>query len=752
MRAIAFWVCFGLAASTEAAAQESFSTTTFGNEPLCEHKGTLAFDGKILRFDLSAWPAGAKPLRAVLRVSDEGHGTGVTIKVVPVDFSPAKSLEPGPPDNGRFDILPVVQAWIAKPSSNKGLRVEAAGGVNFATAVLEVSFSGSAAKPLPAVSRLQAVHRSGQTFLTWKEPEDIVKKDEPTFEELEKILLDAWTQRQVVYRVYAHKEPITPANLSQAQFLREVPEGLTCWNLVDLDDTEFVNERGKTKTSPLAPGNIVCEQVVPRFRIADKGDPLPRATALAVFTVAEPARRYYAVTVAMGGKEAVTSFKAGENLSAAVDEKPAKSPVVVYQQTVEPEARFADASPVDVFACWLEPPYLPAPGPIEVYRPRWRDLPQGSAEKRLPLYLNLSHHGANANDLYHPIWEKVFRYVDSAVTVGLSAEWHLWSGQHECIGTLRGYDQGVVWNYDERRALLLAGWAVEDKGLFVDPERVYVWGQAARFALRHGDFFAVVMSDGHNNYKTSRGVKSHYWRWGPDGHGKNCFGQDHLDYLDLAKWIRENPAVEIPFWIGAPSYGSFPHHAIGDFGFKPWQEFIAAMKETRRAFSAVWNSNGPGETEGVMREMVPAIKLHQTLPAFAKCPFDSSPDTRNPKGERAAVAHMDQDYTLHADTVGGINLYQRWETGDIVDEPGRWEMTVYLSPDAPADKAAMDLTPRRCQKFKPKPGDRFTWSNTSVGDKKQVQSGDAAADKAGLVTLEKVTVTKGKNRFKIVRK
>ncbi len=61
----------------------------------------------------------------------------------------------------------------------------------------------------------------------------------------------------------------------------------------------------------------------------------------------------------------------------------------------------------------------------------------------------------------------------------------------------------------------------------------------------------------------------------------------------------------------------------------------------------------------------------------------------------------------------------------------------------------MDITPRRCQKFKRAPGERFRWTNTLLAGGKVIQSGTAVADRWGLVTVEKVSVSKGKNRIQI---
>ena len=99
-----------------------------------------------------------------------------------------------------------------------------------------------------------------------------------------------------------------------------------------------------------------------------------------------------------------------------------------------------------------------------------------------------------------------------------------------------------------------------------------------------------------------------------------------------------------------------------------------------------------------MRDLVPRIRLHQSLPAFTNCSLDHSPGDGD---------HAD------AEKGGGINLYQLWEPETIVDEPGRWEITLWLRDDCPHDACTTDVTPRRCQKFKAKPGEQFRWTHTA---------------------------------------
>ncbi len=739
---------------TAAYAAEGFVTTTFGNVSFAQHRQALTVEPGMIRFDLAALPPATKVQRAVLRFPFRSdYGSHAAVKLLPVGVS-ERCLATQPPAHQTLRATEAVSAWLANSIDNRGLKIVSAGRTDFQKAVLEVSYLGEVTQPTMAVTQLKAEHHDGQTFLTWKEPHDVVGKDLPTFEEFEKVVLDARDKRQIVYRVYRRDGPITTANLGEAELIREVPESLSCWNLLAISNTEHP-QQGVTKRSPLRGGNLRLAYGMTCYRLRDDTSPLSRATGLAVLTARRPGRNYYAVTVAVDGKESVTKLTAGQSLSEAVEEKPARFPAIIYQRTRKAQ-RETDRSPaVDVYVCWLQPPLVHAPRPVEVYVVRWPDLPAGSGDRRRPLYVNLGTYGCSATEMSNPGWHAARRYVPDAFTIGLAEEGKLWAGDHQCLGTLLGLDEGVVFNHEQRRVLAATSWAVQNPDAMIDPERVTVWGQFAGWALRYGDEYAVVMSNGHNTFRSSREGRKHYWRWGLPGHDKNWLGTSHLDYLDLATWVRENPGIELPYWICAPAYGAFPDHTLGDFGFKPWQEFIGAMQQSRRAFAAVWMSNGPGEVWGVWRDMVPQIELHQSLPAFSRCSLDTSPSTDNPKGSYRPGKY-DDDFQKHADKLGGINLYQRWDPAGMVDQARTWAVTVWLAePDAqglfgsPADSATMDVTPRRCQKFKPAPGEKFRWTNRSLGGGKVIQSGTAVADHWGLVTIENVTISKGKNRIEI---
>jgi hypothetical protein len=702
-------------------AAPQFLTTPFG----------ATVKDKPIRFDLSALPRGTKVFRAVLRASDAGHRNGAAVRLTPVGLPNAEPLRLRPPEYASFDATAAAQAWVADPQANKGLQVDDSGGVDFRDAVLEVSHPGDGAKPIPPVTELRAVHQSGQTFLTWKEIDDPVGADAPTFGDFDKAVLDARTRRRLVYRVYRHTEPVTAANLGQAELAREVPDAVSCWNLKAIRNTEHPNQGTPTKNSVLRPGyNLALAHVMTRYRVEQGGEPLPRATGLAVFTVAKPGQRYYAVTAAIDGREAVAEPAA---LARPVDEKASPFPAILYQRTVASDPKQTSACEIDVYNSWIEPPYTNVPGVAETFIVRWRDLPPADAGHRRPLMVNIGTYGGSATEAAEPGWHGARRHVKAALTIALT-EGGLWQGFHECIGTLRGYGDGVVHNYPQRRVLAAAAWATQKDDLFVDPERISLWGQLGAWGLRHGDVFSAVMSEGHGNLAIGKVPQQHGWKWGPYPKGcRNWLGVDQWEYMNLPKWIRENPTVELPYWLCWPAYGAYPDHTVGDFGFMPWPEMIHAMASTKRALAANWSTNGPGPV-GPLRDLVSRLRLHQSLPAFTRCSLDSSPGDGD---------HAD------AEKGSGINLYQLWEPETVVDETGRWEITLYLREDCPYPECTTDLTPRRCQKFKARPGESFKWVRTSLDDARALQSGTATADRWGLVTLEGVKVAKGKNRIRI---
>src|SRR5262249_41172031 len=91
----------------------------------------------------------------------------------------------------------------------------------FAVGTLFLWVSASPAADGPAaVQDLQAVHRAGQTFLTWKEIDPLITADKTTWGEIKDKLAKA--KDACSYRVYAHDKPISKTTLAAAQLVAEV--------------------------------------------------------------------------------------------------------------------------------------------------------------------------------------------------------------------------------------------------------------------------------------------------------------------------------------------------------------------------------------------------------------------------------------------------------------------------------------------------------------------------------------------------
>ena len=65
-------------------------------------------------------------------------------------------------------------------------------------------------------------------------------------------------------------------------------------------------------------------------------------------------------------------------------------------------------------------------------------------------------------------------------------------------------------------------------------------------------------------------------------------------------------------------------------------------------------------------------------------------------------------------------------------ENGTWSVT--LRNELAKNEMTVDVTPRRCQQFKPRPGETITWINTVGG------GGTVTVDKWGLVTVTRVKI------------
>jgi hypothetical protein len=184
--------------------------------------------GGVIRFDLAALPAGTQVKKALLRmwVSLEGRD-GRPFQVNRWEdpgFDGLKVWRAGGGDKPaavcypfafaslachEWDVTAAVAAWLKDPAANRGLRTSfplpAAGSrPAWRRPYLQVTCVAANPDRPPQPTALRAVYRSGQVFLTWRQ----IPHTGAFFDS--------------TYRLYMHSQPITPANLVEAELLGEV--------------------------------------------------------------------------------------------------------------------------------------------------------------------------------------------------------------------------------------------------------------------------------------------------------------------------------------------------------------------------------------------------------------------------------------------------------------------------------------------------------------------------------------------------
>jgi len=747
------------------AVSETFGVSGNG---ACTHPGKLAIvkdkAGTVVRLDLSDIPGGAKVHHASLIMHRQRKGLEdrqsqwlrpVLVYALPAgaDELPegAKPLEFEAPWYRSLDVTEAVgKAVAARLSSPKSAK---AGKIDFlvkefyrwihASTELRLTFEGEAAEAPQQVAGVRAFHNGGNTFITFQEIEKIVEKDEITIGELRRIrgeLLKREQTRKLRYRVLRHTRPITAGSAGEARVLADLVPlscanldgGMDHWGRKDEIQNRFVIEPGKGK--------------------------LPWGTGLYVHTTTEEGGSfYYAVVTVINGRANLKDFSPANAPPAAVKEKASPYPVPVLQlDVVDEKGQFGGArkgARVRLYVTWNAEPYTNLPNMAY----NWCvAIDEKQLAKPAPLGLYL-HEWAGTH--VRTTWSWPGGRTGILVTGNDHPPQTWWYGWHEAKWTSRSWGAGKVHNYTERRVLAFMDWVATQWP--VDANRVFAAGGSMggagvyTFCMRQGERFAMVSGNvGIANwtirahFTTALELCTGYLEWNTPASDAATVA----DRVNMTKWLHENPTVETPFLNCGNGKDD---HGIG------WPQahgFFRALQETKRPHAAHWGLYGHG-TGGVSLRIddkrSQAFRLNQTLPAFTNCSLDGDIGTatrlKTPTTSKRRDGQAARDI-YDGDPEGYYNAHLRWETAEekVIDTPKLWQMTFLLDKWCKAEKCTADVTPRRCRKFKVKPAAKFKWTNVSVADGKQIQSGTAEADKHGLVTMEKVTVLKAGSRLRLV--
>ncbi|KKL50553.1 hypothetical protein LCGC14_2304340, partial [marine sediment metagenome] len=446
-----------------------------------------------------------------------------------------------------------------------------------------------------------------------------------------------------------------------------------------------------------------------------------------VHTLTRSGRAHYAVVTAMDGVENTRDVSSA-NAVGPVDGKVADPEPVLQAETFKAGAykRKADDIITRRYCYWAIPPQ--ATHPLQ-YGFVIQFYPNRIAK---PAALELSHGKAHTNEP-----ELSRRQRRDAIMLAGSADPGIgfYVGANNCRGTLKSFRQGTWGPWTINRHLKIIEWV--RRNYEIDEQQIYCYGSHwGMWELRRPDLFSVFigwgsaeLTKGFVDWNRAQGL------WGPPEMYKGKPDAENPYVMcNFNRYVSADPGRKLPVQFLTACQGSH----TSEMSYPSLPKYKRTLMDARQPFAsdiakASWGNRRPAALSEFRAGKL-VIRRDQSKPAFGNCTLDDNPGC----GDMSA-----------GDKYGMLNGYLLWETETIVDLSDRWEMTVYLAKSAPLDSCKVDLTPRHCQKFQPRPGAALKWTNTPTGADKPAGSGTVKADKWSLVTLKQITVSKGKNRIVI---
>ncbi len=701
--------------------------------------------GIVMTVDLSALPRGAAVYRARLFF----FGTkwdDVSFRIFPKENA-RQPLRLAEPYSTWFDATAAVQAWTTARADKGTLQVKQAPRFARERTYLEIAYEGELDDAPPQATGVRAFYRDGQVFVTFREvqPPDDGKEDISWADLAGRFSGDyygpvggpAGGKRR--YLLVRHSRPLTPRNVGQAAIVAEVLPG-TAFNTregLKLDARRkreyVVNIKAGGKGEGLSAGADVKV-----LRVAvENGKPVAAGEGVIVHTVRQAGKFYYAVLTADEGK-ANTKDMSPSNTAGPIEQRRAAPSPVMYKEIATPlrKARHLQRW----YSYWTDQPLSPWPARYDVIVSHCPEL----LAKPAPLHVGRS--GWNSWPVPSRAGETSGLHMAHASD--MPVEFH--SGLHDAMGTLKGFDGGKWQPFFTNRQDALVRWAF--RAFAVDANRISAnvgaWGC---LELKRGDVFCYL--NGWALTELTKGFQS----WGRAvaiwGHPRRYTGrppeEDPYVGTNLTDWVESHPQVELPFLNMYARGGS--HWT--EMGWPPAPRFLHVMIKTKRAFVYSGRTN---PLEAAINKGVIRVRLNESLPALGSCSLDDNPG----EGDLRSAENFGAQ----------LNGYVLWDSDSIRDQQDSWEIILWIDESSYHPTCTVDLTPRRCQRFKAAPGATYVWTNTllpglpklaktadtalavkgdSAAPGKRVQQGTAKADAHGLVTIEKLALTKGRHHVVI---
>jgi hypothetical protein len=339
-------------------------------------------------------------------------------------------------------------------------------------------------------------------------------------------------------------------------------------------------------------------------------------------------------------------------------------------------------------------------------------------------------------------------------------------------------------DYTMRRVLNLLGWVLETYP-DADPERAYADGGsmggagAAMFGLmhaRHASWInASIFQAIPRNHRPSR-LAQLTGLWGsPAQNLDSGQGMGLWDWLDLTRVLGNSPEArdQAIFLKHGKDDATIHFGAVVTPSPLTQKTFYQALAGARPGYLAIWDEGDHGPADPVLGggwwqkgwnpifDATTSVRRNQGFPAFSASSVDNDPGTGAGNGKQpwnaesgyAGTLAVPGDTGWDGDIAGALNRSLRWDATKTVDTLDTFSVPITVldgSGGAPpkagypttGDKldgtapVKVDVTVRRAQAFRCKPGETVVWSFGAA-------SGKVVAGASGDVTLPALSVTTG---------
>lgn len=553
------------------------------------------------------------------------------------------------------------------------------------------------------VQSIKAIHRSGQTFITWTELAD-----------------------GVGYHVYSHNKPITAANISAARKLTNR------WG--PLDSNTSIN----THASGVIPGTYVIE---------DLQAPLSPQNGLFVHTANATGDAYYAVTAVINNKEK-RIFSLGENslVDSVVEVVALPKPVLtlsmnrgkgrVYTQYMD-------------YANW-NPTFNGYAYNYSVA------LPVGYKSSRsYPLQINPHAYGEAlaVKEEAEYGWQVIQLFPsDPGYNQGaVNSWWYGYAADHNYKTDGSEPFAGNIANFTEQRVMMAVDSVISNPDFNVDTSLVYAYGHSMgasgslSMGIRYGNVIAGIFgSEAMTNYATSPTFQEEF---------KQLWGSRAANLPIINRGPYSKPLTRyngIGVWDWMNHHKQLVQRRGDDMAYlmlaQGKADDIIDWRTQSEPLARVFNAASVGYSARLEASAGHGwLGFSGVVHSLFGFGYDAAFPWRYPLNlSYPAIQYASGSGDMRPGITNNdlYNMDIEWATSEtrfakgIVDKPGRYRIALRSMTN---DQFA-DITPRNTQQFVLSPGQQCSWSSVNNNNRAVLNNGIVTADAAALVTIKDVAI------------